>query len=123
MDKDTAARIIQRWFRSRFATKECVISHSSYLSVYEIVLDKQSYNANEIIANIQYSSQIPHSRREITENDFEYIHQKYDPFDKTYRINKRYSIDDNDYTSEVSGCSSKPPLSFILNKTRILYVQ
>lgn len=125
MDKDTAARIIQRWFRSKYTKKECVISHSNFLSFYEIVLDKQSYNANEIFANIRYSSTVPHSRREITENELEYIHEKYDPFDMTYRTdkNKRYSCDEYDYTNEVNGCSPRPPLSFILNKASILYVQ
>lgn len=119
MDKHTAACVIQRWFRSKFAKKECVISHSNFLSLYEIIVDKQSYNANQLLMNLRHSSFVPHSRREFTDSDIEHIHEKYDPFDATYR-SSRYSIDDND---EVNGCSPRPPLSFILNKASILYVQ
>lgn len=126
MDKDTAARIIQRWFRSKFAKNECTISHSNFLSNYEVIIDKQSYNANEMLASIVLCSSlcVPHSRRKLSESEFEHIHEKYDPFDMTYRLHKdrRHTIS-NDYSDDVIGCSPRPPLSFILNKTSILYVQ
>jgi hypothetical protein len=130
MDKEIAARIIQRWFRSKFSKKECVISHSNFLSPYEVILDKQTYNANELLINLRHSSIVPHSRRELTESDVEYIHERFDPFDTSYRThnNNRYYNDDLDddeyeYCNNVNGCSPKPPISFILNKASILYVK
>lgn len=129
MDKETAARIIQKWFRSKFARRECLISHSHFLSSYEVMLDKQIYNANELIINLRYSSNVPHSRRELTETEIEYIHEKFDPFDISYRTcnknNNDYGFDTEEYDNYngVNGCSPKPPISFILNKASILYVQ
>lgn len=125
MDRNTAALVIQRWFRTKFAKKECVISHSNFLSLYEIIVDKQSYNANELLMNLRHSSFVPHSRRDITDSDIENIHEKYDPFDTTYRKHRSsscsldYDNDDND----VNGCSPRPPLSFILNKASIMCVR
>lgn len=125
MDSETAARIIQKWFRSKFSKRECVISHSNFLSSYEVLIDKQIYNANELLMNLRHSSSVPHSRRELTESDLEYIHERYNPFDMTYRTNKnnRNDEDEYDYCNDVNGCSPKPPISFILNKASILYVQ
>jgi hypothetical protein len=126
MDKETAARIIQRWFRSKFSNRRCVISHSSFLSSYEVILDKQTYNANELLMNLRHYSFVPHSRRELTESDIEYIHEKYDPFDTSYRTQKNnrdnLCSEDYEYCNDVHGCSPKPPISFILNKATILYV-
>lgn len=128
MDRDTAACVIQRWFRSKFSKRECVISHSNFLSSYEVLIDKQAYNANELLIHLRHSSFVPHSRRELTETDVEYIHEKYDPFDITYRTynNNRHddlNQDEYEYYNGVNGCSPKPPMSFILNKASILYVQ
>lgn len=120
MDKDTAARIIQKWFRSKYSKKECVISHSNFLSSYEVILDKQTYNANELLINLRHSSFVPHSRRQLTITDIEHIHERYDPFDMTYRMQ---NSNQDDYYSDVNGCSPRPPISFILNKASILYVQ
>lgn len=117
MNKDTAARIIQRWFRSKFAKNECVISHSNFLSSYEVVLDKQTYNANELLLNLRHSSLVPHSRRELSDNDVEYIHERYDPFDTTYR-----KMCSDDYNTHHGGCSPKPCISLHLNKASILCV-
>jgi hypothetical protein len=119
MDKHTAACVIQRWFRSKFAKKECVISHSNFISLYEITVDKQSYDANQLLMNVRHSSFVPHSRREITDSDIEQIHEKYDPFGTTRKTYRR-RIDDND---DVNGCSPRPPISFVLNKASILCVQ
>ena len=113
MDQHTAASIIQRWFRSKLATKECTISHSSYMSCYEVILDKQSYNANEMFNNMKYSIDVPHSRRQLTEQEMLLIHAKYDPFNRTYSYNKN---DDDD----IEGSSPKPPLNFTLNRNSIL---
>lgn len=127
MDKERAALIIQRWFRSKLSKRECVISHSNFLSSYEILIDNQIYNANELLIHLKYSSFVPHSRRELNESEIEHIHERYNPFDITYRTNNNHDsgLDDNEYEycNGVNGCSPKPPISFILNKTSILYVQ
>lgn len=118
MDANTAAVVIQRWFRSKFTKKECIISQSNFLSLYEVVIDKQTYNANQMLLSLKHSSFVPHSRREITDMEFEYIHEKYNPFDTTFRSSYQH-----DSTNEVNGCSPRPPMSFILNKASIMCVQ
>lgn len=127
MDKEIAARTIQRWFRKKFSKKECVISHSNFLSAYAVVLDQQTYNANELLINLRHSSFVPHSRRKLSTSDIEYIHQKCDPFDTKYRIqNSHQNYDDeyyDEYYNDINGCSPRPPISFILNKASILCVQ
>lgn len=126
MDKETAACIIQRWFRSKFSKQECMISHTSFLSSYEVILDKQTYNANELVINLRHSSFVPHSRRELNENDLEYIHERYDPFGTSHENNHTFDDELNgeyQYCNDINGCSPRPPISFIINKASILYVQ
>lgn len=79
MDKQRAACIIQRWFRRKLSKVACTISHQSFISDYEIVLDKQVYNANELYRNLMYSTKVPHSRRELTQDELELIDAKRDP--------------------------------------------
>jgi hypothetical protein len=121
MDQHIAASIIQRWFRSKLAKKECTISHSSYMSCYEVILDKQSYNATEMFNNMKYSIDVPHSRRQLTEQEILLIHAKYDPFNRTCSYNGNYNYNDNDDDDDdIEGSSPKPPLKFILNRNSIM---
>lgn len=122
MDRNTAAVVIQRWFRANFAKTECVISHTRFLSAYEVVLDKQSYNANEMYINLKHSSMIPHNRREITERDVELIHARYNPFDDSYkRPSCRHNLEDLE--DDIYGSSPKAPITLKLNKNSILCVR
>lgn len=80
MDIDKAATIIQRWFRKRLSRSQCPISHQAFVADYEIVLDTQVYNANELYINLKYSNQVPHTRRELTSEEIETILFKRNPF-------------------------------------------
>lgn len=80
MDINTAATIIQRWFRSKLSKEPCLISHQAFIADYEIILDKQVYNANELYSNLKYSTQVPHSRRDMTNEEIEMIIIKHNPF-------------------------------------------
>lgn len=80
MDINTAVIIIQRWFRSKLSRSLCVISHQAFVADYVIVLDKQVYNANELYTNLKYSTQVPHTRRELTSEEIDTIITKRNPF-------------------------------------------
>lgn len=82
MDAQTCAAIkIQRAFRKRFAADECVISGRRFLESYEIILDKQVYDARELHKNLLYSTLVPHSRRTLTDAEIDEIFAKFDPFE------------------------------------------
>lgn len=76
-----AASKIQRLFRKRLASDDCIISGRTFMATYEIVLDKQVYDARELYKNLHYSTQVPHSRRELTDDEITQIRQKFNPFD------------------------------------------
>lgn len=80
-NEDTAAVKIQRLFRERLTTDECVISGRRFLARHAIVLDKQLYDARELYKNLSYSTEVPHSRRRLTSDEMECIFAKFDPFD------------------------------------------
>jgi hypothetical protein len=124
MDKDLAARVIQRWFRKTLSKSECTISHSTFMSNYEIVLDKQVYNANELYISLKYTSKVPHSRRDLTQEEINMILEKYNPFDCSLKDAKEktsHKYNKDGYEEyEVFGSSPKPPMSFVINKSSIL---
>lgn len=110
MDKQRAACIIQRWFRRRLSKVTCTISHQSFISDYEIVLDKQVYNANELFRNLMYSTKVPHSRRELTQDELELIDAKRDPCVSLCKP----------ALSSSSSTRIRPVMTFVLNKNAIL---
>jgi hypothetical protein len=111
MDINTAVIIIQRWFRSKLSLSRCVISHQAFVADYVIVLDKQVYNANELYTNLKYSTQVPHTRRELTPEEIDNIITKRNPF-----------IVNTQHYDTYSENSTIKPITLVLNKSSILNV-
>ncbi len=114
MDKQTAACIIQRWFRRKLSKDACTISHETFITDYEIVLDKQIYNANELYRNLLYSTKVPHSRRELTQEELELIDAKRDPCISFCKPSPM------PLPSPSSDTRARPFVTLVLNKDAIL---
>lgn len=112
MDVERAAIIIQRWFRSKLTKTPCLISHQAFVADYEIILDKQVYNANELFANLKYSTKVPHTRREMTLDEIDTIIVKHNPF-----VNIVY------HATETTPQSSSPPRPIVLHLTRSVILE
>lgn len=121
MNSDKAATIIQRWFRKRLSRSQCPISHQAFVADYEIVLDKQAYNANELYINLKYSNQVPHTRRELTCEEIDTIRIKRNPF-ITNNCNHNQCILDKQRKPSKPSKPSRPskPIILSLNKSSIL---
>lgn len=117
MNNDKAATIIQRWFRKRLSRSQCPISHQAFAADYEIVLDKQVYNANELYINLKYSNKVPHTRRELTCEEIDTIRIKRNPF-----ITNNCNHNHNQCILDKQRKPSKPskPIILSLNKSSIL---
>lgn len=121
MDTNTAVIIIQKWFRSKLSRSQCVISHQSFVLDYEIVLDKQVYNANELYKNLQYSTQVPHTRRELTAEEIDDIITKHNPFSNDNIQKERQSRQVIDaHTDNDCLLTTHKPFKMTLNKSAIL---
>lgn len=115
MDNDKAATIIQRWFRKRLSRSQCPISHQAFIAEYEVVLDRQVYNANELYINLKYSNEVPHTRRELTPEEIDTILIKRNPFITNSCNHNQCILDKQANTIKLT-----KPITLALNKSSIL---
>lgn len=78
--RDSAAHTIQTIFRLKFSKGRCPISLKTIMKEYIVVLDKQTYDANELHKYISFSTLVPHSRRQMSDEEIQQIKNKMNPF-------------------------------------------
>lgn len=78
--QDCAARTIQDKFRRKFTKGRCPLSLKTIMKEYIVVLDKQTYDANELHKYLYFSTLVPHSRRQMSDDEIQQIKIKMNPF-------------------------------------------
>jgi hypothetical protein len=92
--KDSAARTIQTKFRHKFTKGRCPLSLKTIMKEYIVVLDKQTYDANELNKYLSFSTLVPHSRRQMSDEEIHEIKRKMNPFlINNYHLRKQISND------------------------------
>lgn len=97
--QDSAARTIQDKFRRKFTKGRCPLSLKTIMKEYIVVLDKQTYDANELQKYIYFSTLVPHSRRQMSQEEIQQIRNKMNPFIIDNAYQRKRTSNDLDYSN------------------------